>query len=381
MINNKLLSVSKRTRLTPFTSRVEAAGVKSYMVYNHMLLPAMFESAVADYEHLCEYVQVWDVSCQRQVEIVGADADRLVQLMTPRDLTNIELLQGKYAPICDQNGFILNDPIIIKRDQNRWWVSIASSDIKLFAKGLALGLGLDVSVFEPDVYPLAIQGPKAEELAVRVFGEQVKSIGFFKGKMLPFLGAEIYVARSGWSKQGGFEIYLHQPSLAEPLWDALFKKGQDLKVRAGSPNGIERIESGLLTYGSDMDETHTPFDCGLDTYLDMKADIESLSIAALRLKQGLQKVKIVGIVANTPLAFSDVEGGFGNGRGGFDVTHYGKVVGEITSQVWSPRYNKHLCIAMLKKSFLETHNTLELAGQNCRVEAFPFSKDVLESQG
>ena len=231
-----------------------------------MLLAALFDTPENDYWHLCEHVQVWDVSCERQVEVVGPDAARLVQLMTPRDLSKTKILQGKYAPMCDAKGHILNDPIVIKLADDRWWISVADSDIKFWAKGLAQGYGFDVRVFEPDVFPLAVQGPKADELMARVFGESVRDIRFFHGKMLAFQGVEMYVARSGWSKQGGFEIYLHQAELAEPLWDELFEQGKDYNVRAGYPNGTERIEAGLLSYGSDMDEHDNPLECGLGVF-------------------------------------------------------------------------------------------------------------------
>ena len=207
-MNSKLLSVARRARSTPYSRRVEEAGAKAYTIYNHMLLPTLFESAEADYWHLCQHVQIWDVSVERQVELHGPDAAKLAQLMTPRDLSKIQLLQGKYAPICSADGAILNDPIVIKLAEDRFWFSVADSDIKLFAMGLAQGYGLQVSIFEPDVSPLAVQGPKADELMARVFGERVREIRFFRGEMLEFQGVEMYVARSGWSKQGGFEIYL-----------------------------------------------------------------------------------------------------------------------------------------------------------------------------
>ena len=375
MINNKFISVSKRTRLTPFTRRVEAAGAKSYMVYNHMLLPTMFESQEADYWHLCEHVQVWDVSCERQVEIVGPDADRLVQLMTPRDLSKIEMLQGKYAPICDANGHILNDPVVIKIGENRWWISIADSDVKLFSKGLAIGLDLDVNVFEPDVSPLAVQGPKADELMARVFGDEVKTIKFFHGKMLPFADEQIYVARSGWSKQGGFEIYLHDSNLGELLWDTLFENGEDLNVGPGSPHSVERVEAGLLSYGADMDESHTPLDCGLDSYLDFDADIESLSLPALKQLRGQQPFKLMGLVFDGPRDLLP----FRNREGGINILHGNEKVGEISSVVWSFRYKKHLAIAMFNREFAERNKVCDVAGTQAALHSVPFAQSVLES--
>jgi dimethylsulfoniopropionate demethylase len=316
---------------------------------------------------------VWDVSCERQVEIIGPDADKLIQLMTPRDLSKTALLQGKYAPMCDSKGNILNDPIVIKRDENRWWISLADSDIRLWAMGLAQGYGLDVEVFEPDVFPLAVQGPKAEELVARVFGEECRSIGFFRGKMLPFMGVDIYVARSGWSKQGGFEIYLHDVTLAEPLWDELFAKGQDLNVGPGSPNGIERIEAGLLSYGSDIDEHNNPFECGLDSFLDMDADIESLSLPALKAMAGQQQQKLVGLIFDEFVDFSEVA----NTVGGFHVQDGDNIVGEVRSQTWSPRYKKHLAMAMVKTEYLNNNSTITIAGQESSVHELPFNLEVL----
>lgn len=374
-MQDRLITRGRRLRNTPFSRRVEEAGVKSYTVYNHMLLPSWFESPESDYWHLCEHVQVWDVSAERQVEINGPDSAKLVQLMTPRDLTKIDLLQGKYAPICNAKGFILNDPIIIKFADDRWWASIADSDLKFFAQGLAQGYGLDVNVFEPDVFPLAVQGPKSDDLMARVFGEQVRDIRFFRGEILPFQGVDMYVARSGWSKQGGFEIYLPEPQLAEPLWDELFCKGSDLNVRAGCPSGIERMESGLLSFGNDMDEFDTPFECGLDSYLNLGADIQSLSIAALRAKAGKQTRKLVGLMFEQPIDLQDCA----NHIGGFDIVVDGQRVGELRSQGWSYRYNKLLAYAMMNLDFLNTQSSLTIKGQTSPFCTIPFDSQLLNA--
>ena len=273
------LSVSRRTRSTPFTSRVEAAGVKGYTVYNHTLLATKFRSIEADYLHLCENVQVWDVSCEKQVAISGPDAYRLIQLMTPRDLSKARIGRCFYVPLCNPKGGIVNDPIAIKLTENDWWLSIADTDVMLWAQVLATGFNLDVTVTEPDVWPLAVQGPKAEDLMARVFGESVHDIKFFNITPMSYQGVDMQVARSGWSKQGGFEIYVNDATLAGPLWDELFEKGQDLNVGPGCPNLIERVESGLLSLGNDMGYDTTPLECGLNQYVDLDADIESLILA------------------------------------------------------------------------------------------------------
>jgi dimethylsulfoniopropionate demethylase len=231
------LNASRRIRVTPYTPRVEALGVSGYSVVNHTILPKGFErSVVDDYWHLKKHVQLWDVGCQRQVELLGPDAARLAQLMTPRDLSHAEIGQCLYAPMIDEHGGMLNDPIILKLAEDHFWFSIADSDVLLWAKALAFGLRLNVIVDEPNVWPLAVQGPKSDDLMSRVFGERVRDIGFFRFIKCEFKGQPLIVARSAYSKQGGFEIYLDQPALGLDLWDALWSAGADLDVSPGSPN-------------------------------------------------------------------------------------------------------------------------------------------------
>ncbi|MDY0871971.1 dimethylsulfoniopropionate demethylase [Dongia rigui] len=341
-----ILAISRRTRSTPFTPRVEASGVQGYTVYNHMLLPTAFRSVEADYQHLKTHVQVWDVGCERQVEVKGPDAARLVQMMTPRDLSKAKIGQCLYAPLVDADGMLLNDPVILKLAEDRFWISVADSDVLLWTKGLAFGRGLDVVVSEPDVWPLAIQGPKAEVLASRIFGEEVRGIGFFRFRTLTFHGHPLIVARSGWSKQGGFEIYLDRADLGLPLWDACMTAGADLDVGPGCPNLIERIESGLLSYGNDMTIANNPLECGLDKYCQLDSATSCIGRDALRriAAEGAAR-KIMGLrleggappacVAPWPVRVED------------------KKVGIVTSAAYSPDFGASLAFAMLERGHWE----------------------------
>lgn len=354
MTTAPVLSISRRTRTTPFTARVEANGVKGYTVYNRMLLPTVFESVEADYHHLKRHVQVWDVSCERQIEIMGPDAAQLVQMLTPRDLSVAVPGRCLYAPMVDERGGMLNDPVVLKLDEDHWWVSIADSDLLFWVKGFANGRCLDVSVEEPEVSPLAVQGPKAEELMVRVFGEAVRDIRFFRFAKLTFEGVEMIVARSGYSRQGGFEIYVEGWAVAEPLWDALFYNGHDLNVRAGGPNLIERIEGGLLSYGNDMTRQNTPFECGLGKFCAMVSAIDCIGSEALQqvLKEGHSR-EIRGLaVAGDPLPPC---------RAPLPVTADYGLVGQITSMVWSPDFQTNVAIAMIDRDHWGASTVLEVA--------------------
>ncbi len=194
MLPAPALFVSCRTQRTPYSPRVEAQGVTSYTVYNHALLPTSFSSLDRDYWHLRKHVQLWDVSCERQVEVRGPDAARLVQLMTPRDLSHATIGQCLYAPLVDETGGMINDPVILRLAEDRFWLSTADSDVLLWAKGLAFGLGLNVSVEEPDVWPLAVQGPRADDLMASVFGEEVRAIRFFRFETIMYTGHSLVVA-------------------------------------------------------------------------------------------------------------------------------------------------------------------------------------------
>jgi dimethylsulfoniopropionate demethylase len=338
-----VLSLSRRIRSTPFSAQVEACGVKAYTVYNSMLLPTVFRSIEEDYWHLRRHVQLWDVSCERQVELHGPDAARLMQLMTPRDLGRVAIGQCAYCPLVDEAGGMINDPVVLKLAEDRFWLSIASSDVLLWAKGLALGFGFDVAVHEPGVSPLAVQGPKAEELMARVFGEAVRAIAFFRFDRLAFEGQPFVVARSGWSKQGGFEIYLDAPELGGALWEALWQAGQDLDVGPGCPNLIERIEGGLLSYGTDMTLSNNPYECGLDRYCKLEGPDFLGKAALVRVQKTGAARRIRGLRfegSATPSC-----------REPWPLQAAGSFAGEVTSAVWSPRLEANLALAMVERDY------------------------------
>jgi len=339
------LKMSRRIRRTPYTNRIEKAGVREFSVVNHMLLPKAFKPTVEEsYWHLRNHVQIWDVSCQRQVEIKGPDAERLIQCMTPRDIGTSKIGQCLYITITDVDGGIINDPVLLKLAGDHFWLSIADSDVLLYAKGLSIGMGLDVSVEEPDVSPLAIQGPKAEDLLAKIFGKRVCDIGFFKFGWIEFAGTKQLIARSGYSRQGGFEIYLNGSHLGEPLWDMIWEKGQAFNISPGCPNLIERIEGGLFSYGNEMTRENNPLEMGLGKYCKLDGSIDFLGLKSLQkivsdgIKRQIRGVLFEGGRCTTcsipwPIMVGD------------------KKVGDISSAIWSPRLEANVGLAMIDRDF------------------------------
>ena len=353
------IAKSRRVRSTPYTSRIEKQGVTAYTVYNHMLLPAAFGSLEESCDHFKKNVQIWDVAAERQVEISGKDAAKLVQLMTCRDLSKSKVGRCYYCPLIDENGNLVNDPVILKLAEDRWWISIADSDVIFFAKGLASGNKFDVKIFEPIVDILAVQGPKSFDLMEKVFGEKIKELKFFGFDYFTFNGAKHLIARSGWSKQGGFEIYVENTNSGLKLYDHLFEIGKEFNVRPGCPNLIERIESGLLSYGNDFDNNDNPFQCGFDKYIDLETDINFLG------KDKLKKIKEKGIdrklmgvqidLAKILLTSSlNIKNNDGN------------IIGELRSACYSPHFKKVIGIAMIKEPYCKASSsgTIEIDGNS-----------------
>ena len=353
------IAKSRRVRSTPYTSRIENQGVTAYTVYNHMLLPAAFGSLEESCDHLKKNVQIWDVAAERQVEISGKDAAKLVQLMTCRDLSKSKVGRCYYCPLIDENGNLVNDPVILKLAEDRWWISIADSDVIFFAKGLASGNKFDVKIFEPIVDILAVQGPKSFDLMEKVFGEKIKELKFFGFDYFTFNGAKHLIARSGWSKQGGFEIYVENTDSGLKLYDHLFEIGKEFNVRPGCPNLIERIESGLLSYGNDFDNNDNPFQCGFDKYIDLETNINFLGKDKLKKikEKGIdRKLMGVQIDLNKILLTSSL-----NIR-----NNDGNIIGELRSACYSPHFKKVIGIAMIKEPYCKASSsgTIEIDGNS-----------------
>ena len=340
------LNFSRRLRRTPFTSSVEKYGVKGFSVVNHALLPKAFSRSIEeDYWHLRSAVQIWDVGVQRQVEIMGPDASKFVQYMTPRSLEKMKVGNCYYIPLIDENGGMVNDPVLLKHSETHYWLSIADSDVLLWAKGLAIGLKFNVSIKEPDVWPLAIQGPLAKDLLSEVFGDFINDIKFFKFSKIQFEGSTQIIARSGYSKQDGFEIYLQGFDLGERLWELLWEKGEKYNIAPGCPNLIDRIEAGLLSYGNEITLDTSPLEVGMEGFCNSDFSHDFVGKPALRELQekGVIK-KIKGIIFDVPPCPPCTQP--------WTLFNEKKMkIGQITSAVFSPRIKKNIGLGLVNKPF------------------------------
>ena len=352
-MKNYSIAKSRRLRSTPYTSRIERQGVTAYTVYNHMLLPAAFGSLEDSYHHLKEHVQIWDVAGERQVEISGKDSAKLVQLMTCRDLSKSKDGRCYYCPILDDEAGIINDPVVLRLNENRWWISIADSDVILFAKGLSIGNKFDVKITEPNVDIMAVQGPRSFKLMEKVFGDKITNLKFFGFDYFDFQGTKHLIAQSGWSKQGGYEIYVENTKSGLELYDHLFEAGKEFNVKPGCPNLIERIESGLLSFGNDMDNEDNPYECGFDKFINIDSNINFLG------KEKLKKIKTEGIkkkLMGIKLDAKEI-----SLSGSLDLKdENNNIIGELRSACYSPHFEKVIGIAMMKKPYWEVSQSVKV---------------------
>ncbi len=358
-MKNYPIARSRRLRSTPYTSRIENQGVTAYTVYNHMLLPAAFGSLEESCDHLKKNVQVWDVAAERQVEISGKDAAKLIQLMTCRDLSKSKVGRCYYCPIIDENGNLVNDPVILKLAEDRWWVSIADSDVIFFAKGLASGNKFDVKIYEPNVDIFAVQGPKSFDLMEKIFGKKIKDLKFFGFDYFEFNGVKHLIARSGWSKQGGFEVYVENTQSGLELYDQLFELGKEFNVKPGCPNLIERIESGLLSYGNDFDNNDNPFECGFGKYVNLNTNINFLGKDKLKKieKEGIKR-KLMGVLIETDKINLTTSLNIKDNNNNF--------IGELRSACYSPHFKKVIGIAMINQPYCKASESgiIEIDGNS-----------------
>jgi glycine cleavage system aminomethyltransferase T len=363
------IAIGCNLRKSPYFDAAVTDGVASFSVYNHMLIPAHFGDPVGEYQALIDNVVMWDVAAQRQVELTGPDAETLVRYLTTRELADIAIGQAKYVPICDHNGLLINDPVLQKISNDRFWLSIADSDILLWASAIAAERHLDVRVTEPDASPLAVQGPRAIDLVADLFGDWVRELKYFWFRETDLDGIPILLARSGWSKQGGFELYLLDSTKGSELWKRVKEAGVPYGVVPGAPNDVERVESGLLSYGSDARSGANPFELGLAHLVDLQREDDFAGKAALQnlLDEGIQRRRVGLFIDGDRIRdFSEAQ----------DVCLGSDVVGTVTEAVFSARLDRNVAVALIASDVTDDQQGLEvkIGGQRrqANIATLPF---------
>ena len=345
-------------------------GAQRFSVYNHMYIPRDFGDPAQNFWNLVNDAILCDVSVERQVEITGPDAARFVQFMNCRDLSKCNVGQCKYVPLTDQDGGIINDPILLKLGENHFWLSIADNDVLLWAKGLTVNAGMDVHIAEPDVSPLRLQGPKSRDILRAAFGDGPAALKYFWFTEHEWEGIPLIISRTGWSSELGYEIYLREGAAGDRLWEYLMEVGEPIGLHPGHTSSIRRIEGAMLSYQADMNLENNPFELGMKRIvnLDMEEDFVSKAALTRIAEKGVDKLSVGLELEGPPLEGSNDEY--------WPFTIDGLIVGSVTSAIYSPRLEKNIALAMVAKQYAElgTHGIVETTERSrpCVIVPKPF---------
>ena len=367
---NNNFGFGTQIRRSPFFQSTLDWGAKDFSVYNHMYIPRDYGNPEENFWNLVNKAILCDVSVERQVEIEGPDATKFVQLLTPRDISKCKVGQCKYILLTDENGGILNDPVLLRIEENRYWLSLADSDILLWAKGVLINSGMNVNLCEPDVSPLQLQGPKSREIINKIFGEKIGDLGYYRLKKTSINGIPLVISRTGWSSELGYEIFLCDQNKGNILWNIIMDLGTPLGLKPGHTSTIRRVEGAMLSYHADINSNNNPYEVGLGRLVDLDKENDFIGKLALKKikKNGIVNKQIGLIIECNPLEYPNNEF--------WDVINNGQKIGKITSAVYSPRLKQNIALAMIEAKYanIGSHFNIKIKDLliNCEQVNLPF---------
>lgn len=341
-------------RKSPYFDATVRWGATGFSVYNHMYIPRDFGDPVQNFWNLVSKAILCDVAVERQVEITGPDAARFTQLLTPRDLSQCAVGQCKYVLITNAEGGILNDPVLLRLAENHFWLSLADSDVLLWAQGVAVHSGMDVTITEPDVSPLQLQGPNSGEIMKALFGDRINDLRYYWLEEMDLDGIPLVVSRTGWSSELGYELYLRDDSRGDELWEKIMAAGEPHGIAAGHTSSIRRIEGGMLSYHADMDIHTNPYELGLDRLVNLDANSDFIG------RQALQNIRDTGVTRKQVGLEISAEPLRGPNTTFWPVLNSSETVGKVTSAVYSPRLESNIALAMLDIESAQTGTRLQV---------------------
>ena len=368
MKDKKDFGFGTQIRKSPFFDSTVKWGATGFSVYNHMYIPRDFGSPEKNFWNLINKAILCDVSVERQVEITGPDAYKFIELLTPRDLSNLSVGQCKYVLITNNEGGILNDPVLLRLGESHFWLSLGDSDILLWAQGVAINSSLNVQIKEPDVSPLQLQGPNSAKIIQALIGDSILDLKYYWLRELDLDGIPIVISRTGWSSELGYEIFLRDSSKGNILWERIMSVGKEFGLEAGHTSSIRRIEGAMLSYHADADINTNPFEVGLDRLVSLDKEINFVG------KEALKKIKKNGIKRKQVGLILDCKPLNGPNTTFWKIFKDNKLVGKITSAIYSPRLKKNIALAMISVDLIKIGTVLDIESPYSKIKGTVVNK-------
>ena len=353
-----LIGIGSRIRKSPYYESDLKYGVTGFTVYNKMYLPTGFSGPEKEYHSLINDVTFGDFAGERQIEINGPDAHDFVRYIQPRNLEKCEIGSCKYILLTDMDGGIINDACLLRLEEEKFWISPGDGDVILWLQGIAINSGMNVHIHEPDVSPLQISGPKSGKLIQKLFNGEHDDLGYYKAKQTSLEDIPMVIARTGWSGELSYELYLQDRKMGNKLFEIVYEAAQEFNGRVIAPNAIRSIEGGILSYGGDFGREHNPFTIGLGRLVNLDQEIDFIGKEALKAikEKGLTE-KLVGVelegdpILKAPENF-------------WSVKSNNKKVGRLSRAFFSPRLKKNIGLAIIDIDFAEEGTTVSVASPN-----------------
>ena len=353
---SKGIIYTPRIRKSPFFEETVKAGASNFTTYNHMTMPVGYTSLEEEYKSLIEDVTLWDVAAERQVQIIGEDAAKFVQYLTPRNLSTFKDGFCRYAFLTDENGGIINDPLILKFNDQKFWLSLADSDALLWCKGVALSGKFKVEIDEPEACPLSLQGPKSKDLMNKISNsdDSIMNLKYYQFIETKLFDLDLIVARSGWSNQFGYEIYIKKEEDGSALWRGLMEAGKEFNIVPSCPNQIDRIEAGMISHLGDTTLDENPLELNLPKFYDLDQEAEFVG------KQALKKIQQDGIKKQfTGFKISGEKIGYNMAR--IPVKNESnEKFGFITSCIYSPNFGCNIGLGYIDIKLINSKNIFNI---------------------
>jgi aminomethyltransferase len=348
------ISLGSRVRKSPYFESTKQAGAKAFSIYNHMYMPTLYTSVVDEYWSMVNDVVMIDVGVERQIEISGPDAHKLIQFITPRDVSNCDLGKCYYILLTGEDGGIINDAVLLRLNDEQFWVSPGDGDVLLWIEGVAVNSGMDVNVFEPDVSPLQMGGPKSPHVMYELFGDLAIDLGYYRAAQTEVNGIPLVLGRTGWSGELSYELYLQDGSRGNELWGLVAKAGEKYNIKPAAPQLIRSIEGELLSYASDISRTDNPYTIDMGRMVNLEREDDFIGKAALQrihaegVKRKLVGVEIAGDPINAPPEHL------------WAIKDDHNSIGHITRCIYSPRLKKNIGFANVPIEYAEIGSKLSI---------------------